>query len=277
MTGRTSGLPAYFALTFVWAWAFWYAAAGSGSGALRAPLFLVGTFAPSLVALALTARAQGRDGVRSLLGGIVRGRVSVPWVVFAVGYVAAIKLGVAVVHRVGTGAWPRFGDDPWLLMLAGVVVSTPVQAGEEVGWRGYALPRLAERWGLGRASLLLGVVWAVWHLPLFLIAGTDTTGQSFPLYLIQVVALSVAIGWLYGNTRGSLLLVMLMHSAVNNTKDIVPSAVPGAGEPWALSTSLVAWLTVVLLWIGAGLFLLRMPRWDAAWTRAPHSRLAAHE
>jgi membrane protease YdiL (CAAX protease family) len=142
-----------------------------------------------------------------------------------------------------------------------------VQAGEEIGWRGYALPRLAARLGLGRASVLLGVIWASWHLPLFFIAGTDTTGQSFPLYLLQVTGLSVAIGWLYGHTGGSLLLVMLMHSAVNNTKDIVPSAVPGATDAWALSPSLVAWLTVTLLWLCAGFFLFRMPRWDAAWTR----------
>ncbi|MGI8498870.1 MAG: hypothetical protein ACR2OG_14960 [Gemmatimonadaceae bacterium] len=65
---------------------------------------------------------------------------------------------------------------------------------------------------------------------------------------------------LYWRTAGSLLLVMLLHAAVNNTKDIVPSAVPGATNPLALSTSPVAWLTVAFLWIAGGFFLVRMAR-----------------
>ncbi len=268
---RVSLLLIFFVLTFAWAWAFWFAA-GTVSGtaplaSLRTPLFLVGTFAPSIVALSLTAQTEGRAGVRALLGRILQAPARARWYVFAVSFVAAIKLTVALVHRVATGAWPRFGDESWLIMIAALVISTPVQAGEEIGWRGYALPRLAGRLGLGCASALLGVIWAGWHLPLFLIAGTDTTGQSFPLYLLQVVAISVAMGWLYGHTRGSLLLVMLLHAAANNTKDIVPSTVAGAGDPFALSASLVAWLTVMLLWLCAGFFLFRMPRWDPEWVR----------
>ncbi len=222
------------------------------------PLFLLGTFAPGLVALALTALAGGRAGVQALLRRILHWQVGARWYVFAAGYMAAIKLTVALVHRLATGAWPRFGSTPWYIMLLATAISMWVQAGEEIGWRGYALPRLAARLGLGWSSILLGVIWACWHLPLFLIEGTDTSGQSFPIYLLQVTALSVAMAWLYWRTEGSLLLVMLMHAAVNNTKDIVPSGVAGATNPFALSTSLVAWLTVALLWIGAAYFLLRM-------------------
>jgi membrane protease YdiL (CAAX protease family) len=106
--------------------------------------------------------------------------------------------------------------------------------------------------------VVLGVLWAGWHLPLFFVPGADTFGQSFPVYLLQVTALSVAMAWLYANTRGSLLPVMLMHAAVNNTKDIVPSAELHATNPWALSHSAVAWLTVTGLWLCAGYFLFRM-------------------
>jgi hypothetical protein len=78
--------------------------------------------------------------------------------------------------------------------------------------------------------------------------------------VLQVTALSVAIAWLYAHTNRSLLLPMLMHAAVNNSKDIVPSAVLGATNPFALSTSLVAWLTVAALWICAAYFLVQMPK-----------------
>ncbi|MBI3981485.1 MAG: CPBP family intramembrane metalloprotease [Gemmatimonadetes bacterium] len=116
----------------------------------------------------------------------VRGR----WYVFAVGYMAALKLAVALLHRVALGNWPRFGQEAWYVIAVAIVFSTPVQAGEEIGWRGYALPRVAARFGLARASVLLGVIWAVWHLPLFFISGTDTFGQSFPVYLLQVTSVS---------------------------------------------------------------------------------------
>ncbi|MBI3836393.1 MAG: CPBP family intramembrane metalloprotease [Planctomycetia bacterium] len=179
---------------------------------------------------------------------------------FAVGYIPAIKLTVALAHRLATGAWPRFGQDAWYLMAAVIVFSTWVQAGEEIGWRGYALPRLTDRFGLAPASIILGIIWASWHLPLFFILESDTFGQSFPLYLLQVTALSVAAAWLYWRTKGSLLLVMLMHAAVNNPIVTVPSAVTGATNPIALSTSLVAWLTVAFLWITAAYFLVRMSK-----------------
>jgi len=189
--------------------------------------------------------------------------VAAPWYLFAVGYTAAIKLAVALVHRVAIGAWPRFGNEPWYLIPAAILVSTPFQAGEEIGWRGYALPRLAARFGLTRASILLGLIWGCWHLPQFFIPEADTYGQSFFVFVLQATALSVAMAWLYAHTNGSLLLVMLMHAAVNNSKDIVPSAVPGATNVFGLSSSLVARLTVTLLWISAACFLARMPRWDS--------------
>jgi membrane protease YdiL (CAAX protease family) len=199
---------------------------------------------PGIVALALTYRAQGAAGVRDCRS-TRSGDVGARWYAFALLFMFSVKLLVAVVVRITTGMWPVFGSESLPLMFAAAIGSTLVggQVGEELGWRGYALPGLARRLGLPRASLLLGVVWATWHLPLFFILGGDTVGQSFPFYLLQVTAISVAIAWLFMKTRGSLLLTMLLHAAVNNTKDIVPSAVPGASNPWLLHATTVGWLT----------------------------------
>jgi membrane protease YdiL (CAAX protease family) len=172
------------------------AAAGTSLPVLA--LGLLGTFAPSIVALGLTARSEG-------------------------------------------AVWPRFGVEPWYILAIATVLSTPVQAGEELGWRGYALPLLAARLGLGRASLLLGIVWGIWHLPLFFVPGIDNYGQSFVIFALQVTAISVPMAWLYARTSGSLSLVM-----------------PGAVHALTLSTYLPAWLTVTLLWIAACYFLVRM-------------------
>ena len=264
-------LFAFFTLTYAVTWAFWLGASALSGGlaesgklrpGLATPLFYLGVFAPAFVAIALTARSSGRVGLRALLLPLFQWRVGGRWYVFAMTYVAAVKVAGAVVHRVVAGEWPEFGWQGWHLMLAATVGSTLIggQAGEEIGWRGYALPRLAERFGLAWASVILGVIWACWHLPLFFVPGTTTTGQSFPLYLLQVTALSVAIAWLYARSNGSLLLVMLMHAAINNTKDIVPAVARSAANPLIPHAPLLGWLTAALLWICAVYFMIRMPQ-----------------
>jgi membrane protease YdiL (CAAX protease family) len=75
---------------------------------------------------------------------------------------------------------------------------------------------------------------------------------------LQVTAISVAVGWLYMKTNGSLLLTMLLHAAVNNTKDIVPSALLAPGNPWVLQATPVGWLTLLLLCASAAFFLMQM-------------------
>jgi membrane protease YdiL (CAAX protease family) len=223
-------------------------------------LVLLGAYAPAMAALLLTGWEQGRAGVRALLARILVADVPVRYYVFAVSYMAAVKLTAALLHRGLLGSWPRFGSESLAMIPLAIAISTPFQAGEEIGWRGYALPRLSARFGSARASLLLGVLWAVWHLPQFYIADADTYHQSFLVWSTQVVAMSVTFAWLYARSGGSLLLVMLLHSAINNSKDVVPSGVGNPPGVFSLHASAVSWLSLGLLWLGAGYFLFRMPR-----------------
>jgi CAAX protease family protein len=253
----------FFIFTYLVSWVC-FAAGGLTPmpDGLRSVAFTLGAFGPAIVAVWATWRAGGKAGTAALLGRILHWDVGARWYVLAVGFMLAIKLTTALVLRLAVGSWPRFGTESWAIIAVAIVVSTPFQAGEEVGWRGYALPRLARRFGLARASLLLGVIWAFWHLPLFFLPAIDKTGQSFPVYVLQVTALSVVAAWLFARTHGSLLLTMLLHSAVNQTIGVVPSTVSGAAHPFALSSSPVGWVTVALLWTGAAHFLWRMPRVD---------------
>ncbi len=96
-------------------------------------------------------------------------------------------------------------------------------------------------------------------MPLFFAPGLDTAGQSFPVFALQVIAISVAMAWIYARS-GSLMVVMLMHAAINNTKDIVPSVLPGAHAVFGWKASPVSWATLVLLWLVAAACLSTMPK-----------------
>lgn len=254
------GLVPFLALTFTTSWTLWLLAAMATTetvGFNKALFFLPGTVAPAVVALWLNSRSARPD---ALWARLFEWQVSGRYYLFAISYIIAAKLTAAMLYRGLVGQWPAFGPMPLYLLLFATLVSTPVQAGEEIGWRGYALPRLAARAGLPAASLVLGAIWALWHLPLFLMSGTDSTGQPFLLFTLAVIAVSVAMTWLYVRAEGSLLLVMLMHAAVNNTTGVVPSSRTVPGSVFGLTAPLMAWLTIVVLWIGAAFLLARLAR-----------------
>jgi membrane protease YdiL (CAAX protease family) len=221
-------------------------------------LILLGAFAPALAALAVTSFTEGRTGVQALLRKVARWSVPAKYYVFALIFMVAIKLAAALIYRAATGAWPRFGNDGLYLIPVAIAFSAPFQIGEELGWRGFALPRIAERLGFPGASLLLGLIWGVWHLPQFFIREGDSYRQSFPLFVLSTTALSVVFAWLYARTGGSVLLTMLLHAAINNSKDIVPSPVIGGTGTFGLHPSLISWITLALLWACAGYFLFDM-------------------
>jgi membrane protease YdiL (CAAX protease family) len=263
----------FFFLTYAVSWTSWIAVvaisrpttpATPAVAALRSVLLLVGTFAPALVALLLTKKTDGGAGGRALLRRLFQWRVPARWYLFAIAYMPAIKLAAAVTHRFIIGTWPRFGHEGPLIIAIAILISAPAQSGEEIGWRGYALPRLAAQFGLARASLLVGVGWGIWHLPFFFLPGADKFGQSFVVFVMGTIALSVAIAWLYGNTHGSLLLTMLMHSAFNQTIGIVSDMLGPGERAFALGASLAFLLTVVWMWIAAGYFLAWMPKAELA-------------
>lgn len=252
----------FFALVYLVAWAFFVPVVAAGTPTVTAAQTLLVTFgaiSPAFVAVLLTAREQGRAGVARLLARIVRWRVAAGWYLFAALYMVTLKLTSAVFHRMLLGTWPHIETAHLILIPFAIAISTPVQAGEELGWRGYALPRLAAWLGMGGASLLLGAIWALWHLPLFFLRGADTYGQSFFVYALQVIAFSVTFAWVYAKT-GSLLPVMLLHAAINNSKDIVPAALPGASNTFTLVAAPISWITLALSGLVAAAMLLRMPR-----------------
>lgn len=222
-------------------------------GALSDALALPGAFGP-LVAAALVTWAVG-DDVKTWAVQVLEWRVGPRWYLVAVGLPCVITVGGIGLALLDVGATVT----PSLLvqripLFPVLLVFTLLLGGgqEELGWRGFALPRLqAERSAL-TASLGLGVVWALWHLPLFLVGAPRNQTGSFLLYAVLIVAVSILLTWCYNGTGGSVLLAMLFHAAVNSSGSLLPVQRSVADE-WALVidvTSVVAMWVVALAVVG---------------------------
>lgn len=192
--------------------------------------------APMISALVVTARLGGMSGVRRLLGRLLRWRVMLRWYAVALlGFPAlalvAIGLGFLLTGRPPDFSntyidrvFPQFpsGLSTWLLLPPLLLYSIATTIPEEVGWRGFALPRLQSRYGSLWASLVVGVLWGFWHLPLFFSPDAAQSGISLPLFLAITVFSSFLFTWVFNRTGGSLLLVVLLHSSFNTSNVFLP-------------------------------------------------------
>ena len=204
-------LVSFFVLACALSWWLWPLYALN-----LAPTPIVG-FGPFLAALVVLGITRGRTGVRDLLRRIVRWRVGLRWYAAALLLPVAVTLAATAINIVVLGAQPsasaaELGGWSSLVPTFFILLLIPGIAGawEEPGFRGYALPNLQGGRSALAAGLTLGLMWAAWHLPLF-ITGVDHWNES-----LQIVAWTVVFTWLFNNTQGSVLLAMLMH-AMSNT------------------------------------------------------------
>ena len=205
-------LVLFFALAFGWSWAFWLPQVLWG-----VPTYL-GPFGPLVAALALTWRREGLGGIRRLLAKGVDLRFNKVWL-FPVLLLMPLLLGGALFLALWSGAAPASAvvTDP--VLIAGAFAYILFLGGpleEEFGWRGYALDRLQARYTAFVASVVLGFLWGLWHLPLFLAPapGYYTAGPVWELVL-STILVSVLFTWVWNNTGGSVLAALLLHTTFN--------------------------------------------------------------
>lgn len=230
-TTNTRPLLVFFGLTFALAWSIWLLL-GKLFGTPPTGLVIIGAWAPTVAAVLVTARTEGREGLIRLMRRTLRWRISPLWYFLAIGGTSALALLAialaipmqvtvptleAVAGRFGLQAnqiFPLFLLLP-LIFLVTIIAGGPIA--EELGWRGYAQERLQATLGPLRAGLLIGAIWALWHLPLFLILPSATGNVPLLYYLPLVTALGGIFGWLYAQTEGSVLISILAHAGVNFT------------------------------------------------------------
>lgn len=273
-TGTESSVGRFFLLAYAGAWLVWIP-----------PLLLghepsawtnVGAASPAAAAVLLTWRGARRTGgggpgagagLRDLFRALVRWRVEpVWWVVCLAGplvlWTAATGLHVALG---GTATW--YGDPahptmpaepgPWFLAVAIVFAYVLVLSviGEELGWRGYALPRLLARRDALSASVVLGALWALWHTPLFFTPGALHSRVPALWFVLQILGQTIILTWVYQRTGGSVLLVALLHAAANTGMGVLPVLPLDTG-----GSERILWLVLGMEWLVVGALVWRCGR-----------------
>jgi membrane protease YdiL (CAAX protease family) len=213
---------------------------------------VVMVFIPALLAISLSALLEGRGGVRSLLSKLAHWRISLKWVAMALVLALVIRLTMSLIAlRLGliSTIQLRPGGPAQYVILA--VVFFVFAIPEELGWRGYALPKLLERYSPLAAALIIGVLWGSLHLAL-LLPDMMNEGASPLATLLSVIGTSVLLTWLYVNSDGSIVLTTLFHAA-QSFFIIVNGGLTGTQQAWLMAGVYLAAALIVVLATGSRL------------------------
>lgn len=266
---RRYELLTFFVLVFACSWLHTIPQVAYAQGVLARPpsptlmgvLTLIGLLGGPIGAAALvTALVEGKSGLRAWLRPVFRWRVSWRWYAVVLLAYPVLALAAVVAADLLAGRDSRLplyfqarltematglglsGASLWLLLPILIVygfIIVPLY--EETGWRGFALPRLQQTHSALTAGLVIGVIWAVWHLPNFFLPGSPHYGMPFVGFLLEITAFSILMVWVYNNTGSSVWMTMLWHGSIIVGSIFFPAGIPG------VTGDLVAfWLHVAL-------------------------------
>lgn len=248
MTAPPRGLAAYCILAFTFSWTVWLLGGRLIPLENPLPIVLLGGFGPMLAAITITWINEGPHSVASLFRRYLPTKRigKIPYDI-AILTVLAIAASAAIVF---------FNDDSALnipalnsaLMLAPanfLLIALAGGGNEELGWRGFALPRLQSVLTPLAANTILGFIWAVWHAPLFILAGTAQAEMSFATYALLCVGITIILGSIFNFSKGSIFVTVLAHAGINVVSGLKATAV---GDPAGISEiAAVALVTLLII------------------------------
>jgi membrane protease YdiL (CAAX protease family) len=260
---RRHPVIAFYVLAFALSWLGWIPQALHARGLfpLNNPLFnLLGGIGPTLAAVIVILTLREKGGLRNLFGPLFKWRASPWWYLFAFGFwfvATGIALGIGTVFG---RTFPPLSQFPWSILLPLFIAMLFSNVWEEVGWRGFALPRLQEKYGDGQIVLIMGLLWSLWHVPLLLL-NPSSPMSGLPWYgeITFSLSLTVIYTWLYLNTGRSLLFVSVFH-AMANTIAFALLEIGAFTSSYAFVVGVTAIFAAALMLIHGPQRLTRLPR-----------------
>ena len=253
----------YVVLAYAFSWCWWVPMAVSGTVVDPGqgwPTHLPGLLGPALAAIVVIGVSEGRAGLADLWSRVVRWRVGWVWYAIIAATAAMMLIPIVATPGVVPGDFVAYSGAPSAGLAVVIYVILVNGFGEEIGWRGFLADRLLDRRCRSVTALIVWVVWATWHLPLFWVVGTFRglgVGGTIG-WIIGIGFGSVILTWMYQSSGRSILVVALWHAAYNFTTATTASA----GLAAAISSTIVIVASVVILCL------------PSSWQRPDEGRLA---
>lgn len=229
------GLPWLFMGLFTFDILKWPSMVGPGVGIL----FAIAQFLPLIAALVVTATTEGKAGLKALWMRFWNKDISVKWLLVILLFNPMVRLiGNLISRAVGGEDYPFLEPDFLSLLLLGIIIGIQ----EEFGWRGYVLPRFQAKWNALTSSIILGVLWAPYHIGNWLLPpGQAPRQDSFLEFSLWIILISIFTTWIFNNTNGSILAAVLFHAVVTN------GIVGCCGVTWAMELLLGIYLVAAII------------------------------
>jgi len=236
----------FFLLTFAYSWIIWIPSVLDGIG-IKLPfsvagystiVVIIGAFAPLMAAITLVVREEGWKGMRAFFGRAIDFHIKPVYLVLALTlplliHLIAHYLALAVGLDVAKTLFPTdISLAPIVLAIPYFILMLVLGGGqEEFGWRGYAQEPLQEKIGVIPASLVIGVIWGIWHLPLWFMAGDLHSAYSFLAFVMMTTSISIMYAWLYNSSGKKLIVVIFFHAMSNTAAPLLPFLHGIEGKP----------------------------------------------
>ncbi|MFO7827983.1 MAG: type II CAAX endopeptidase family protein [Bacteroidales bacterium] len=243
----------FIIITFLFSWGLWMLMILSSKGLLPFyfPTNFLGSFGPAVGAIIVVWVSKGKPGIKKLFKSLFQWKSPFKTYLFAFCLIVLIYgLSIFITFLISPSAieFKKTPNVAELIIYFFIVLIFGGPLGEEIGWRGFLQPQLQKKYNPFLTTLIIAVIWFLWHIPLFWLEGAAQAGESIPLFAVTVFTMTFLFTWLYIQSNGSLLLAILFHTSINFISGIlVPEILPSIENNKTFNTISISVMVLITL------------------------------